>query len=156
MHEITGIEHVLPTHQGRAAEAILAECTIKPGDIISTASGKTVEVDNTDAEGRLLLADALHYATRFNPDIILDFATLTGACVVALGHEAAGALLAVAELGVSVQVAAEGDDLGGDGLRGRRDLGVGNGGRGQEQPKRQNHSASSGGRYHTSGARAAP
>jgi leucyl aminopeptidase len=63
---------------------------IKPGDIITTASGKTVEVDNTDAEGRLLLADALHYAARFNPDIVIDFATLTGACVVALGHEAAG------------------------------------------------------------------
>jgi leucyl aminopeptidase len=63
---------------------------IKPGDIITTASGKTVEVDNTDAEGRLLLADALHYAARFNPDIVIDYATLTGACVVALGHEAAG------------------------------------------------------------------
>ncbi|MFV2071293.1 MAG: leucyl aminopeptidase [Thermoanaerobaculales bacterium] len=63
---------------------------IKPGDIISMASGKTVEVDNTDAEGRLILADALHYSARFNPDIVLDYATLTGACVVALGHEAAG------------------------------------------------------------------
>jgi leucyl aminopeptidase len=63
---------------------------LKPGDIITTSSGKTVEVDNTDAEGRLILADALHYADRFNPDIILDYATLTGACVVALGHEAAG------------------------------------------------------------------
>ena len=63
---------------------------IKPGDIISMASGKTVEVDNTDAEGRLILADALHYSARFNPDIVLDYATLTGACVTALGHEAAG------------------------------------------------------------------
>jgi len=63
---------------------------LRPGDIITTASGKTVEVDNTDAEGRLILADVLHYADRFNPDIIIDFATLTGACVVALGHEAAG------------------------------------------------------------------
>jgi leucyl aminopeptidase len=63
---------------------------LKPGDIITTSSGKTVEVDNTDAEGRLLLADTLHYAARFNPDIILDYATLTGACVTALGHEAAG------------------------------------------------------------------
>jgi leucyl aminopeptidase len=54
------------------------------------ASGKTVEVDNTDAEGRLLLADALHYAERFHPDIVVDFATLTGSCRVALGHEAAG------------------------------------------------------------------
>jgi leucyl aminopeptidase len=63
---------------------------LKPGDIITMSNGKTVEVDNTDAEGRLLLADALHHAGKFNPDFILDFATLTGACVVALGQEAAG------------------------------------------------------------------
>ncbi len=63
---------------------------LKPGDILTMANGKTVEVDNTDAEGRLILADALHYAEHFNPDVVLDFATLTGACVVALGHEAAG------------------------------------------------------------------
>jgi leucyl aminopeptidase len=62
----------------------------KPDDILDTYSGKTVEVDNTDAEGRLILADALHYSARFNPDIVIDFASLTGACVVALGHEAAG------------------------------------------------------------------
>ena len=72
------------------AENMPSGTAIKPGDIITTSSGKTVEIDNTDAEGRLLLADALHYATRFNPDIVIDFATLTGACVVALGHEAAG------------------------------------------------------------------
>jgi leucyl aminopeptidase len=72
------------------AENMPSGTALKPGDIITTSSGKTVEVDNTDAEGRLLLADALHYADRFNPDIIIDFATLTGACVVALGHEAAG------------------------------------------------------------------
>jgi leucyl aminopeptidase len=74
------------------AENMPSGTALKPGDIITCANGKTVEVDNTDAEGRLLLADALHYAERFNPDIILDFATLTGACVVALGHEAAGAM----------------------------------------------------------------
>jgi leucyl aminopeptidase len=62
---------------------------LKPGDIITCANSKTVEVDNTDAEGRLLLADTLHYASRFNPDIILDLATLTGSCLVALGYEAA-------------------------------------------------------------------
>jgi leucyl aminopeptidase len=73
-----------------AAENMPSGTAIKPGDVLTMASGKTVEVDNTDAEGRLLLADALHYADRFNPDIVLDFATLTGACVVALGHEAAG------------------------------------------------------------------
>jgi leucyl aminopeptidase len=73
-----------------AAENMPSGTALKPGDIITMASGKTVEVDNTDAEGRLLLADALHYSERFNPDYVLDFATLTGACVVALGHEAAG------------------------------------------------------------------
>ncbi len=75
-----------------AAENMPSGSALKPGDILTMASGKTVEVDNTDAEGRLLLADALHYADRFNPDYILDFATLTGACVVALGHEAAGVM----------------------------------------------------------------
>ncbi len=72
------------------AENMPSGTAVKPGDILTMASGKTVEVDNTDAEGRLLLADALHYSAKFNPDIVLDFATLTGACVVALGHEAAG------------------------------------------------------------------
>jgi leucyl aminopeptidase len=73
-----------------AVENLPSGTAIKPGDILTMASGKTVEVDNTDAEGRLILADALHYSARFNPDVVLDFATLTGACVVALGHEAAG------------------------------------------------------------------
>ncbi len=72
------------------AENMPSGTALKPGDIITMANGKTVEVDNTDAEGRLMLADALHYAARFNPDVVIDFATLTGACVVALGHEAAG------------------------------------------------------------------
>ncbi|MBI2884649.1 MAG: leucyl aminopeptidase [Candidatus Omnitrophica bacterium] len=62
----------------------------KPGDVITTLSGKTVEVLNTDAEGRLVLADCLHYAKRFKPDVVVDLATLTGACVVALGSEAIG------------------------------------------------------------------
>jgi leucyl aminopeptidase len=62
----------------------------KPGDIIRTMSGKTIEVVNTDAEGRVILADALHYASQQKPDHIIDYATLTGACVVALGSEAAG------------------------------------------------------------------
>jgi leucyl aminopeptidase len=62
----------------------------KPGDIITTMSGKTVEVVNTDAEGRMILSDALHYASELKPDYILDYATLTGACVVALASEAAG------------------------------------------------------------------
>ncbi len=61
-----------------------------PGDILTTMSGITIEVDNTDAEGRLILADGLHYAKRFKPDYIIDLATLTGACVVSLAHLAAG------------------------------------------------------------------
>ena len=63
---------------------------LKPGDIITTRSGKTIEVINTDAEGRLVLADALEYAERYSPAAVIDLATLTGACVVALGHAATG------------------------------------------------------------------
>ena len=63
---------------------------MKPGDIVKTLSGKTVEVQNTDAEGRLILADALTYAQRYNPAALVDIATLTGACVVALGQFAIG------------------------------------------------------------------
>ena len=62
----------------------------KPGDVLKTLSGKTVEVINTDAEGRLVLADCLHYAKRYKPTCVVDLATLTGACVTALGHEAIG------------------------------------------------------------------
>ncbi|MGQ0811446.1 MAG: leucyl aminopeptidase [Nitrospiraceae bacterium] len=63
---------------------------MKPGDVVTTLSGKTVEVQNTDAEGRLILADGLAYATRYKPTAILDVATLTGACAVALGQFAIG------------------------------------------------------------------
>ncbi len=62
----------------------------RPGDVIESMSGKTIEVVNTDAEGRLILADALHYAQRFNPACLIDIATLTGACIVALGKIRAG------------------------------------------------------------------
>ena len=58
---------------------------IKPGDIVTSAAGLTVEILNTDAEGRLILCDALHYARRFKPQAVIDIATLTGACVIALG-----------------------------------------------------------------------
>jgi leucyl aminopeptidase len=64
----------------------------KPGDIIKSYSGKTIEVLNTDAEGRLILADALAYASEFKPAAIIDVATLTGACVVALGDDVIGML----------------------------------------------------------------
>ena len=63
---------------------------IKPGDIVTSMSGQTIEILNTDAEGRLILCDALSYAERFEPDAVIDIATLTGACVVALGHVATG------------------------------------------------------------------
>jgi leucyl aminopeptidase len=73
-----------------AVENMLSGTSFKPGDIITTASGKTIEVDNTDAEGRVILADALDYASKEKPDVIIDIATLTGACVVALGDFVAG------------------------------------------------------------------
>jgi len=62
----------------------------KPGDIVTAMSGKTIEVLNTDAEGRLILCDALHYARRFKPRAMVDIATLTGACVIALGAHCSG------------------------------------------------------------------
>ncbi|UXH28449.1 hypothetical protein [Vibrio sp. J502] len=62
----------------------------RPGDILTTMSGQTVEVLNTDAEGRLVLCDALTYVERFEPDCVVDVATLTGACVIALGHHISG------------------------------------------------------------------
>jgi leucyl aminopeptidase len=63
---------------------------IKPGDIVTSAAGLTVEILNTDAEGRLVLCDALHYARRFNPAAVINMATLTGACVIALGSHHCG------------------------------------------------------------------
>jgi len=71
---------------------------IKPADVLEMANGKTVEVLNTDAEGRLILADALHYACAKKPDHIIDIATLTGSCVVALGTEFAGVMGTSSEL----------------------------------------------------------
>ena len=64
----------------------------KPGDIVTSMSGQTIEVLNTDAEGRLILCDALTYAERFEPAAVIDIATLTGACVIALGHVVSGLL----------------------------------------------------------------
>jgi leucyl aminopeptidase len=62
----------------------------KPGDVVTSMSGQTVEILNTDAEGRLILADALTYAERFEPQAVVDIATLTGACIIALGHVCSG------------------------------------------------------------------
>ncbi|HCV43200.1 MAG TPA: leucyl aminopeptidase, partial [Bacteroidetes bacterium] len=75
-----------------ATENLLGGSSVKPGDILRHYNGKTSEVDNTDAEGRLILADALAYAAKYKPDVVIDLATLTGACVVALGHFATGML----------------------------------------------------------------
>ena len=64
----------------------------KPGDVLTSLSGSTIEITNTDAEGRLILCDALHFARQFKPAALIDLATLTGACVIALGHEASGVM----------------------------------------------------------------
>lgn len=77
----------------------------KPGDILKAMNGVTMEILNTDAEGRLVLADALSYAQKYQPAAIIDLATLTGACVVALGSYAAGAMTNNADLMARVQQA---------------------------------------------------
>jgi leucyl aminopeptidase len=75
-----------------AVENMPAGNAVKPGDVETSAAGLTVEILNTDAEGRLILCDALHYARRYNPSAVVDIATLTGACVVALGHHHSGCM----------------------------------------------------------------
>ncbi len=73
-----------------AAENLPSGRATKPGDVVTSMSGQTIEVLNTDAEGRLVLCDALTYSERFKPAAVIDIATLTGACVVALGKHASG------------------------------------------------------------------
>ena len=73
-----------------ATENLPSGRAVKPGDVVRSHLGKTIEIINTDAEGRLILADALSYVRRYGPQAIVDAATLTGACVIALGHHAAG------------------------------------------------------------------
>jgi len=73
-----------------ATENMPSGTALKPGDVLRTMSGQTIEILNTDAEGRLILADALVYACRYKPAVIVDIATLTGACRIALGQEASG------------------------------------------------------------------
>jgi leucyl aminopeptidase len=75
-----------------ATENLPSGSAYKPGDVLRTMSGQTIEIINTDAEGRLILSDALAYACRYKPAVIVDIATLTGACRVALGQEASGML----------------------------------------------------------------
>ena len=79
----------------------------RPGDIVTTLSGQTVEILNTDAEGRLILCDALAYAARFEPDAVVDIATLTGACVIALGHVASGLFANNDKLAAELKAAAD-------------------------------------------------
>jgi leucyl aminopeptidase len=73
-----------------ACENMPGGAASRPGDIVTSMSGQTIEILNTDAEGRLILADALTYAERFAPQAVVDIATLTGACVIALGHVCSG------------------------------------------------------------------
>jgi len=75
-----------------AVENLPSGSAIRPGDILISLSGQTIEILNTDAEGRLILADALTYVRRFQPCLVVDVATLTGACIIALGHHASAVL----------------------------------------------------------------
>lgn len=91
MSKIRELKPNVEVHALIAATENMPGCAAyKPGDIIRALNGKTIEVDNTDAEGRLTLADAIAYAAKLDVNEIIDIATLTGACIVALGEEAAG------------------------------------------------------------------
>jgi leucyl aminopeptidase len=79
----------------------------RPGDIVTSLSGQTIEILNTDAEGRLILCDALTYSERFDPAVVIDLATLTGACVIALGKHPAGLFTADDKLAAEVLAAGE-------------------------------------------------
>jgi leucyl aminopeptidase len=82
----------------------------KPGDIVKSMSGQTIEILNTDAEGRLILCDALTYSERFDPAVVIDMATLTGACIVALGRHPSGLFTPDDELAAEVSAAADAAD----------------------------------------------
>lgn len=90
-----------------ACENMISGKAIHPGDILTASNGKTIEVNNTDAEGRLTLADALVYADRLGVDAIVDLATLTGACVVALGDSIAGLWSNSDDLAAQIQSASQ-------------------------------------------------
>ncbi|MGC6483190.1 MAG: leucyl aminopeptidase [Synechococcus sp.] len=105
---------------GVEVHAVIAACenmvngaAVHPGDIVTASNGTTIEINNTDAEGRLTLADALVYASKLEPDAIVDLATLTGACVIALGEEIAGLWSADDSLATALGTAA---DQAGEGL----------------------------------------
>ncbi len=90
-----------------ATENLPGGSAFKPGDVLRMHSGKTVEIVSTDAEGRLILADALSYARRYEPSVVVDCATLTGACVVALGDHASGLMGNDEDLMAELQTAGE-------------------------------------------------
>lgn len=90
-----------------ACENLLNGRAVKPGDVVTSMSGQTIEILNTDAEGRLILCDALTYAERFKPSAVVDIATLTGACVVALGGVRSGMFSANDPLAEELQSAGE-------------------------------------------------
>ena len=90
-----------------ACENLPGGRAVKPGDVVTSLSGQTIEILNTDAEGRLILCDALTYAERFEPALVVDVATLTGACVVALGHHHSGLFTADDALAAQFEAAAQ-------------------------------------------------
>ena len=90
-----------------SAENMPSGTSYRPGDIVTTYSGKTVEIQNTDAEGRMILCDAIHYAVKQNCDVIIDIATLTGACMVALGTYMAGLMSNDEQLSKDIEKAAQ-------------------------------------------------
>ena len=90
-----------------SAENMLSGSAVKPGDIVTSMSGQTIEIINTDAEGRLVLADALTYAERYNPEFVLDIATLTGAIIVALGTITTGFMTKDDELAKMIEKASK-------------------------------------------------
>jgi leucyl aminopeptidase len=90
-----------------ACENMPSSRAVKPGDVVTSMSGQTVEILNTDAEGRLILCDALTYAERFKPAAVVDIATLTGACVIALGAHRSGLFSADDALAAALQSAGD-------------------------------------------------
>ncbi len=90
-----------------ACENMSGGRAIKPGDVVTSMSGQTIEILNTDAEGRLVLCDALTYAERFKPRAVVDIATLTGACMIALGGVRSGLFASSDELAAALVQAGE-------------------------------------------------
>nr|WP_164503233.1 leucyl aminopeptidase [Nitrosomonas sp. JL21] len=93
-----------------ATENMPSGRAIKPGDVVTSMSGQTIEILNTDAEGRLILCDALTYAERYNPKAVIDIATLTGACVIALGNSTTG--LMTNDDGLAKELLSAGEEVG--------------------------------------------